>query len=375
MANPPTLPSTPLPPSGAAADNSLSFQGLNQLKAAARADPRSPQAIKAVAQQFEALLMQQMLTAMNATSLGPDMLGDTAGPMFKSMFNQQLASTISQGQGIGLASFIARELSSRYGTPPGAAHAPKAIPAASAGGAAAPAASGTLSSPGARAAALNAGMLPLSGAVNAALPREPLNTDRQHALPVLPARQPAAPPTAVPTPAPSAPSATSGASRNAADQAQQFIASILPSVQTAAKQLGVAPVGILAQAALETGWGQHAPGNNIFGVKAGAGWSGGTVQTLTREFRNGVASVSTAAFRAYQNVSESVQNYAALLARPRYQSVRDQGNDISAFANALQRSGYATDPQYAAKLVAIARSPRMQQVLDQLGMPSSLANQ
>jgi flagellar protein FlgJ len=99
------------------------------------------------------------------------------------------------------------------------------------------------------------------------------------------------------------------------------------------------------------------------------------VQTLTREFRNGVASVSTAAFRAYQNVSESVQNYAALLARPRYQSVRDQGNDISAFANALQRSGYATDPQYAAKLVAIARSPRMQQVLDQLGMPSSLANQ
>ena len=146
-------------------------------------------------------------------------------------------------------------------------------------------------------------------------------------------------------------------------------------MQTAARQLGVAPVAILAQAALETGWGQHAPGNNVFGVKAGSGWSGGTVQTLTQEFRNGVASVGTAAFRAYQDVAESVQNYAALLSRPRYQAARDQGNDISAFATALQRSGYATDPHYAAKLVAIARSPRMQQALDQLGVPSSIPPQ
>ncbi|MDE1979858.1 MAG: flagellar assembly peptidoglycan hydrolase FlgJ, partial [Betaproteobacteria bacterium] len=75
MTTPPSPPLSPLPPSGAAASNSLSFQGLNQLKAAANADPRSPQAIKAVAQQFEALLMQQMLSAMNATSLGPDLLG------------------------------------------------------------------------------------------------------------------------------------------------------------------------------------------------------------------------------------------------------------------------------------------------------------
>jgi len=363
-------------PSGATAANSLSFQGLNQLKAAANADPHSPQAIKAVAQQFEALLMQQMLTAMNATSLGPDMLGDTSGPMFKSMFNQQIATTISQGQGIGLASFIARELSSRYGTPPGSAHAPSALPAASGTAAAVQPAQGALPTPGARAAVLNAAMLPLAGAVSATLPREPLSAYRQHALPVLPSLQSAAPPAAAATPAPAVPAAaTSGTSTQAADQARQFIASILPSVQTAARQLGVTPVAILAQAALETGWGQHAPGNNVFGVKAGSGWSGGTVQTLTQEFRNGVASVGTAAFRAYQNVSESVQNYAALLSRPRYQSARDQGNDISAFASALQRSGYATDPHYAAKLVAIARSPRMQQALDQLGVGSSLAQE
>jgi flagellar protein FlgJ len=370
MATVPTLPAAPLPPSGATAANSLSFQGLNQLKAAANADPQSPQAIKAVAQQFEALLMQQMLTAMNATSLGPDMLGDTAGPMFKSMFNQQLATTMSQGQGIGLASFIARELSSRYGTPPGAKHELSALPAAHETAAAAQPAQSALPTPGARAAALNAAMLPLAGSGNTALPKEPLSVYRQNALPVLPSIQPAA--TAA-TPETGAASASTGVKASAADQAKQFIASILPSVQTAARQLGVAPVAILAQAALETGWGQHAPGNNVFGVKAGSGWGGGTVQTLTQEFQNGVASVGMAAFRAYQNVTESVQNYAALLSRPRYQTARDQGNDISAFANALQRSGYATDPHYAAKLVAIARSPRMQQALDQLGVPSSLA--
>jgi len=348
---------SPLPPSGAAASNSLSFQGLNQLKAAANADPRSPQAIKAVAQQFEALLMQQMLSAMNATSLGPDLLGDTAGPMFKSMFTQQLATTLSQGQGMGLATYIARELSTRYGLNPGlnpaGSQQPSGTPAAL------PADGGSIA---ANAVNTQASALPLASAT-AALPVQSLATYRQNALPVQPLNP-------APGTSPTAPSSSAKSATPPLEQAKSFIASILPSVQTAAKQLGVAPVAILAQAALETGWGQHAPGNNVFGVKAGSGWTGGTVQTLTREFQNGVASVGTAAFRAYQNVADSVENYAALLSRPRYQSARGQGNDISAFASALQRSGYATDPDYAAKLVAIARSPRMQLALQQLGVDS-----
>ncbi|MDY0331386.1 MAG: flagellar assembly peptidoglycan hydrolase FlgJ [Thiomonas sp.] len=327
-------------PGAAAASNSLSFQGLNQLKAAVVADPRSPQAIKAVAQQFEALLMQQMLGAMDATRLGPDLLGDTSGPMFKSMFNQQLAVTLSQGQGMGLASFIARDLSTRYGLDPAA---PKAQPA-------------DPSSLAAQAVNTGASALPLASGA-AALPATSLAAYRQNALPL----QSAPAPTAA-QPSPGGPSL---------EQAKTFIARILPSVQAAAKQLGVTPVAILAQAALETGWGRHTPGNNLFGIKAGGGWAGGAVQTLTREFQNGVASVGAAAFRAYQNVADSVDNYAALLSRPRYQSARGQGNDISAFATALQRSGYATDPDYAAKLVAIARSPRMQQALQQLGVEAS----
>lgn len=359
MAIIPSRPVAPLPPSGAAASNSLSFQGLNQLKAAANADPRSPQAIKAVAQQFEALLMQQMLSAMNATSLGPDLLGDTAGPMFKSMYNQQLATTLSQGQGMGLAAYIARELSTRYGLNPGlnpaSSQQPSGTPAAL------PADGGSIA---ANAVKTQASALPLASSPTAALPAQSLAAYRRNALPVQPLIQ-------TPGASSTVPSSAAKSATPLLEQAKSFIASILPSVQAAAKQLGVAPVAILAQAALETGWGRHIPGNNLFGVKAGGGWTGGTVQTLTREFQNGVASVGMAAFRVYRNVADSVENYVALLSRPRYQSARGQGNDISAFASALQRSGYATDPDYAAKLVAIARSPRMKLALQQLGVDSA----
>jgi flagellar protein FlgJ len=325
----------------ATAGNSLSFQGLNQLKAAAQADPSSPQAIKAVAQQFEALLMQQMLAAMDATSLGPDMLGDTAGPMFRSLFNQQIATTVSQGQGIGLANFIARELSARYGKPATAeTHAASVAPSGM--GHPAP--------------------LPATAPVTAAV---------APTLPVSAARAPAVRPSTN-TPVSSG---TGSATPPPADpgRAADFIAGILPSVQAAAQRLGVTPVAILAQAALETGWGRHVPGNNLFGVKTGDNWTGGTVQALTREVRDGVASAGTAAFRAYQSVTDSVQNYAALLSRPRYRNARGVGNDIPAFAAALQHSGYATDPDYAAKLLAVARSPQMRQALGQLGVDSSLA--
>jgi flagellar protein FlgJ len=353
MAFSPTVPTIPLPPSGATAGNTLSFRGLNQLEAAARADPRNPQAIEAVSQQFEALLLQQMLTAIDATHLGPDLLGDTSGPMYKSLYTQQLALTLSQGGGIGLARFIARELSTRYAAAQTPASTAPATPAA----------------PGERAAAANAAVLPQPSAGHGAIGAKTLAAYRQLALLPQPAAH--APQTAATPLSAAARTGAHAAAADAADPAREFIASILPSVQSAARQLGVSPVAILAQAALETGWGRHTPGNNVFGVKADAAWGGSTVQSLTREFRDGVAAIGTAAFRAYRSVADSVQNYAALLSRPRYQAVRGRGDDIAGFASALQRSGYATDPQYAAKLVAVAYSPRMQQVLAQLGVGSS----
>ena len=345
--NTPSLPAAPLPPTVPAAANSLSFQGLNQLQAAAKADPRNPQAIKAVAQQFEALLMQQMLTAMNATSLGPDLLGDTSGPMFKSLFTQQIATTISQGQGIGLASYLAKELATRYGS--ATQEKISASPVSQA-----PAASGTAAPHPvtwpvpARDAALSAAALAPQDRPSASAATEPGTASVQ-----------------APT-----------AQTPFADKARAFIQSILPSVQSAAAALGVSPVAILAQAALETGWGSHAPGNNLFGIKAGGNWQGASLSGLTQEFAGGVAQMGEAAFRAYQSAADSVQNYAQMmLGSPRYQSVRGHGGDIAGFASALQHSGYATDPDYARKLLAVAQSPTMRQALAavDLATGSSLA--
>jgi flagellar protein FlgJ len=336
------LPSSMIGAAGAAsASDALGFSGLDRLSAAAQAAPGNAQTIKAVSQQFEALLLQRMLSTMEATKLGPDMLGDTGGPMFQSLMNQQLATSIAQGQGIGLARFLARELAQRYGV--------KAT-----GAAAATTAATDKSAPGTT--------------THPVPPRTTLGTATAAAA----AQQtPAA--TASPSPDPTlvgdGHAAASAADDSLTQRARRFVAAILPSVREAAAQLQVSPVALLAQAALETGWGSHAPGHNLFGIKAGSGWSGERFDALTREVRSGVAQFESAAFRGYRSAADSVRNYAeVLLGSPRYQQARGHGDDIAGFASALQHAGYATDPHYATKLLAVAQGPVMRDALSALGM-------
>jgi flagellar protein FlgJ len=124
--------------------------------------------------------------------------------------------------------------------------------------------------------------------------------------------------------------------------------------------LGIAPEVLLAQAALETGWGrfvaadQRGSSNNLFNIKAGAGWSGPTVAVQTLEYRNGVAEREQATFRAYASPADSFDDYVKLIAgSPRYQSAREAAADPQAYLRGLQRSGYATDPAYADKVLDI----------------------
>ncbi|HEU4780092.1 MAG TPA: glucosaminidase domain-containing protein [Steroidobacteraceae bacterium] len=141
------------------------------------------------------------------------------------------------------------------------------------------------------------------------------------------------------------------------EQREQFIAGLMPHATEAARELGVDPNNLIAQAALETGWGRSKPGDshNLFGIKAGAGWSGASVQANTEEFHSGVASRVDANFRAYGSSRESIEDYVRLIRdNPRYASALNTGSDVQAFANALQRGGYATDPDYARKLIAVA---------------------
>lgn len=143
---------------------------------------------------------------------------------------------------------------------------------------------------------------------------------------------------------------------------QDFVRQMLPHAEAAARELGVDPHALLAQAALETGWGKSVPCNaagecsfNLFGIKAGTQWSGASVNVPTLEFEEGVAVRKVERFRAYESPADSFRDYARLIGgNARYENAVGTGNNVAAFASALQQGGYATDPNYARKLVAVA---------------------
>lgn len=147
--------------------------------------------------------------------------------------------------------------------------------------------------------------------------------------------------------------------QNLVDQATSFAKSVWPQIQAAAKTLGVPAVAVLAQTALETGWGNAAPGHNLFGIKAVAGEAGAL--RATHEMVDGVLTPKTADFRNYTSNSDSVSDFVSLIQNA-YPAVIGQ-TSIAGFASALQMGGYATDQNYARKIEQIAKSPLMSQVL------------
>lgn len=160
--------------------------------------------------------------------------------------------------------------------------------------------------------------------------------------------------------------AAGSASPAAASNADRisFVKSLEPYAEHAASQLGVSSDTLIAQAALETGWGQHVPASsngsssfNLFGIKAGGGWNGDAVSAQTTEYSLGSSSSISQPFRAYSSVQQGVNDYVTLLQRSsHYQRALGTGDDVSAFGSALARGGYATDPVYVQKLQATAAS-------------------
>lgn len=165
------------------------------------------------------------------------------------------------------------------------------------------------------------------------------------------------------TTTPSTALASSGLAPTVA-QATAFARSIWPALQQNAAQLNVSPVALLAQAALESGWGSSAPGNNIFGVKAIAGQA--STQQPTSEFINGQMQRTTANFAAYSSTDDAVAHYTHLI-RTAYPTAVG-APDVSSYASALVNGGYATDRNYINKMVAVSRSPLMSEVLQSLGV-------
>ena len=155
--------------------------------------------------------------------------------------------------------------------------------------------------------------------------------------------------------------------------AGDFVSTIWPLARKSGESLGVDPRAIVAQAALETGWGSQlirdqsgVSGNNLFGIKADERWSGERIAVSTLEYEGTRFVPQQAQFRAYATLAEGFDGYAQFLrTEPRYLQALQQGADPQAFARELQQAGYATDPQYASKIEDILSSDRFESLLEQ----------
>lgn len=324
--------------------NALDPNTLNGLKRLSR--DQSPEAIREASRQFEALFMQQVMKSMREASPKGGMLDTEETRSYQTLLDQQMMLQLSsQGQGVGLAKVIERQLG---GGLQGSGNAnPVAAPTAG------------------LELGVGAGEVQNDPAVVLD------NTIRQgfeqvaaRAARMAEAARAAAAATAK----------TAGQAQGVAPQArmegipgmpnnptaQAFVQRIWPEAEAASRATGIPARFLVAQAALETGWGKKelrnadgSPSFNLFNIKAGRGWNGASVTTNTTEYRNGVAVREDARFRAYGSYRESFQDYARLISTsPRYARVVGT-TDANAFARGLQAAGYATDPMYADKLARI----------------------
>lgn len=165
-------------------------------------------------------------------------------------------------------------------------------------------------------------------------------------------------------------SADTGASP-LAEQARRFADKLLPSLKKAAAKLHTTPRVLLAQAALETGWGRHVPHTgggsstfNVFGVKTGPGWTGKSVSVLTHEYRNGKPQKLADSFRAYPDLESAIRDFVGVAGAMIPPLAEGESVTAERWGSLLMQGGYATDPDYVRKLQAVAGSPLMHTALE-----------
>jgi peptidoglycan hydrolase FlgJ len=163
---------------------------------------------------------------------------------------------------------------------------------------------------------------------------------------------------------PQYPSPRVGQKTSISSTQENFVMMLKPHAEKAAAELQISPDVLIAQVALETGWGKHVLHDqqgdnsfNLFNIKAGGQWQGDKVNVSTLEYRDGIAANEKSDFRKYTDYAESFSDYVRLMKNnPRYQQALAAGNDSAAYADALQSAGYATDPAYAKKIKQLLNS-------------------
>ncbi|MCX7513130.1 flagellar assembly peptidoglycan hydrolase FlgJ [Frateuria sp. STR12] len=355
---------TPANASLPALDTWTDLSGFAQLRAQAKDNGKA--ALPKVAKQFEAIFTQMMLKSMRDAnaSFGDNAMGDSQqGKAYRDLFDQQLSLSLSQGNnGLGIARLLVRQLGGKDAEPkPAPVTDNKALLASVAAGALPAGAAASLFGPLAAGAQAGTRALLHLG--------EPADGQGGGLLPLTADAHPAQGWRA--TLGELAHTAADVVSKFVPGDPAGFVRAMAPHAQAAADKLGVSVRALLAQAALETGWGKHLPHRhdgsssfNLFGIKAGSRWDGDKVSVPTLEYEGGVAVRKRDNFRAYDSPTDAFSDYARLLAdNPRYARALGQGENIAGFAHALSRGGYATDPAYAAKLTSIANSPQMREAL------------
>ena len=312
-------------------------RGAEDLKSQFQKDPKA--GLKAAAQQFETLFLQQVLKSMRDTVPQDDMLASDQSRFYTGLLDQQMAQNIAtSGKGIGFAQLIEQQLGAN-------------LPQAAENG------------QGVAAAAIDA----VSRGQAASLPMQV--SDSRH----LQTRE--VPPTLPTSAAYGAPAIGVNAASSVdpvgvVGSPGDFVNRVWAPAVEASRSTGIPPQFLVAQAALESGWGKAemrradgSPTFNLLGVKAGRSWAGDVVEARTTEYINGQPQNMTERFRAYGSYAEAFQDYASLLrGNPRFSQVIGS-QDGTEFAKRLQQAGYATDPMYADKLARIINGPTLRQAL------------
>lgn len=287
--------------------------GLDSLRKAAHEGDES--ALREAAQQFESIFIQMMLKSMRKAE---DVFSDEDNPFnskqvkfYREMYDQQLAVDLSSSGSIGLADIIVKQLGQNVdGFQPASTVR----------------SDGNLSS------------------INRVRAANVDNIQNQYA-------------------------GVAGTKVTAFESPEEFIAALLPSAEKAAAELGLDPLALVAQAAVETGWGkqlihsaQGQNSHNLFGIKADSRWQGDKALVETLEFSEGVPHKEQAQFRAYPSFDESLKDYVDFVKKsPRYAEAVQKTGDSKAYFDSLQRAGYATDPEYSNKVIDVLNSNTLRQ--------------
>ena len=406
--------------------DSGAFTDLNRLNNLKVGDRESDANMRKVAQEFESLFLNEMLKSMRSANevLGKDNpLNTPAAKQYQEMYDQQLSVTLSrQGGGIGLADVLMRQMSKNKSAVPGEATAITALntevktpavtstdspfvrssgqralwasrvavaPTAAEGGhkndmamlnqrrLALPSKltdrllAGIVPSADAARSTLNTGSVPgrTSPGLDAVLKggRQPmLSASGAHGRMQIYGRAIAQPPLAP--------------AKQAFGSPDAFVATMLPMAQQAAARIGVDPLYLVAQAALETGWGKSvmrqqdgSSSHNLFGIKATGSWQGAQARAITSEFKGGQMVKETADFRSYDSYQDSFHDLVTLLqSNNRYKEVLNAADKPEQFVRELQKAGYATDPEYASKISQIAKQMKTYQSYASTGSLTNL---